>query len=214
VSGGDELQREVTRLSLVALNGTAFVLAGSGAIREHGIVDRPTEDVDLFTSDMSTTAFTDAVDSVIRALTREGFTVVEVRRADLFARLEVATEDGRQIDIDMGVDWREADPAILEIGPVLSLGDAVGNKISALYSRAYPRDFLDADAIRRSGHFSDDELIAAALERDPGFEVGMFREQLLLVRRLKFSQVEQYGITKQQFDQIVIRCEEWAAHLG
>lgn len=214
MSRGDELQREVTRLSLVALSGTAFVLAGSGAIREHGIVDRPTEDVDLFTSDMSTAAFTAAVDSVTHWLTREGFTVVEVRRADLFARLEVATEDGRQIDIDMGVDWREADPAILEIGPVLSLGDAVGNKISALYSRAYPRDFLDADAIRRSGHFSDDELIAAALERDPGFEVRMFREQLLLVRRLKFSQVEQYGISEQQFDEVVIRCAEWAARLG
>lgn len=214
MSRGDELQREVTRLSLVALRGTAFVLAGSGAIREHGIVDRPTEDVDLFTSDMSTAAFTVAVDSVKHGLSREGFTVAEVRRADLFARLEVATEDGRQIDIDMGVDWREADPAILEIGPVLSLGDAVGNKISALYSRAYPRDFLDADAIRRSGHFSDDELIAAALERDPGFEVGMFREQLLLVRRLKFSQVEQYGISEQQFDEVVVRCGEWAARLG
>jgi hypothetical protein len=214
MSRGDELQREVTRLSLVALSGTAFVLAGSGAIREHGIVDRPTEDVDLFTSDVSTGAFTRAVDSVQQALTGEGFTVVEARRADLFARLEVATADGRLIDIDMGVDWREADPAILEIGPVLSLGDAVGNKISALYSRAYPRDFLDADAIRRSGHFSDDELVAAALERDPGFEVAMFREQLLLVRRLTFSQVEQYGISEKQFHEIVERCEEWAERLG
>ena len=103
----EEPQREITRLALRSLDGTGFALAGSGAIREHGLVDRPTEDVDLFTSDV-----------------------------DLFARLEVTTADGHQVDIDMGADWREAEPAVLAIGPVLSLEDAVGNKLSALYSRA------------------------------------------------------------------------------
>ena len=42
----EEPQREITRLALRSLDGTSFVLAGSGAIREHGLVDRPTEDVD------------------------------------------------------------------------------------------------------------------------------------------------------------------------
>ena len=68
----------------------------------------------------------------------------------------------------MGVDWRKAEPAVLAIGPVLSLEDAVGNKLSALYSRAYPRDFLDVDSIRVSGKFTDAELIRSAVERDPG----------------------------------------------
>jgi hypothetical protein len=36
-------------MALRSLDGTSFVLAGSGAMREHGLVDRPTEDVDLFT---------------------------------------------------------------------------------------------------------------------------------------------------------------------
>ena len=60
---------------------------------------------------------------------------------------------------------------MLAIGPVLSLEDAVGNKLSALYNRAYPRDFLDVDSIRASGKFTDSDLIRAAIERDPGFEV-------------------------------------------
>lgn len=59
------VQREVAR---VALGGTdGFALAGSGAIREHGIIDRPTEDVDLFTSP-DVAAFATAVDRVIDLL--------------------------------------------------------------------------------------------------------------------------------------------------
>jgi len=62
---GDVLtaQREITRLALRSLDGTSFVLAGSGAIREHGLVDRPTEDVDLFTSDVDLQQFSAAVDA-------------------------------------------------------------------------------------------------------------------------------------------------------
>ena len=44
----EELQRDLTRVALTALDGRAFALAGSGAIREHGMVDRLTHDVDLF----------------------------------------------------------------------------------------------------------------------------------------------------------------------
>jgi hypothetical protein len=75
------------------------------------------------------------------ASARPATTPAELLRVDQFARLEVTTADGHQVDIDMGVDWREAEPAVLAIGLVLSLEDAVGNKLSALYSRANARDF-------------------------------------------------------------------------
>ena len=39
------VQRQVARIALAGVDGIA--LAGSGAIREHGMIDRPTEDVDL-----------------------------------------------------------------------------------------------------------------------------------------------------------------------
>jgi len=44
-----ELQSRVTALLLGAVGDAGFVLAGAGAIRQHGLTDRPTEDVDLFT---------------------------------------------------------------------------------------------------------------------------------------------------------------------
>jgi hypothetical protein len=73
VSGTEEPQREITRVALRSLDGTSFVLAGSGAIREHGLVDRPTEDVDLFTSDVDRPRFSSAVDAVVLGLREAGY---------------------------------------------------------------------------------------------------------------------------------------------
>lgn len=40
--------REIARIALASVDG--FALAGSGAIRQHGVIERPTEDIDLFTA--------------------------------------------------------------------------------------------------------------------------------------------------------------------
>jgi len=213
VSDAEEQQREITRVALRSLEGTRFALAGSGAIREHGLADRPTEDVDLFTSDADLPRFSSAVDAVVLGLREAGHDVAELRRVDQFARLEVTAADGHQVDVDMGVDWREAEPTVLAIGPVLSLADAVGNKLSALYSRAYARDFLDVDSIRTSEKFTDAELIRSAIERDPGFDVPMFVTQLQLVHRVLPEQVSQYNVDADQLEAIKNRFHLWASTL-
>lgn len=95
MSDEKELQRELTRVALDALDGHAFALAGSGAIREHGIVDRATQVIDLFTNDMEAAAFDSAVDELTDELRRAGHSVDEVRRAPQFAQLRVTTAEGR-----------------------------------------------------------------------------------------------------------------------
>lgn len=157
-----EVQREVARMALGSVEG--FALAGSSAIREHGMIDRPTEDVDLFTTRQDIAHFGIAVDQITSRLRASGLTVDVVRRAPQFARLNVVTSDRHGLDVDLSVDWRQDDPVGLDTGPVLSLVDAVGNKVSALYSGVEPRDFLDVDAIRRSEKFSDEQLVVAAAE--------------------------------------------------
>lgn len=213
MSTDEEMQRDVTRAALRALEGTPFALAGSGAIREHGIIDRPTRDIDLFTSDVDAAHFDVAVDSVIEELRSTGNQVDEVRRVEQFAQLLVTTGDERFVEIDMGVDYRESEPVTLSVGPVLSLDDAVGNKVSALYSRAEARDYLDVDSIRRSGKFTDAELVDAAGERDLGFEVPMFIAQLDGAQKLRLEQVEFYGVDSDQLDAIKERLGQWAAEL-
>ena len=113
----------------------------------------------------------------------------------------------------MAMDWRASEPVALSVGPVLSLDDAVHSKVSALYGRGAARDYLDVDAIRASGRFTDAELIAAAQDRDPGFDVTLFERQLDQATRLRPDMVAEYGIDADQLEAIKQRFATWAATL-
>jgi hypothetical protein len=127
--------------------------------------------------------------------------------------LQVATPDGRTVDMDLAVDWRDREPVTLEIGPVLSIDDAVGSKVGALYSRTEARDYIDVDAIRATGRFSDVELIAAAVSRDDGFDVLMFASQLQQVQRITPDRFAEYGVDPAAVDALKDRFAAWAAEL-
>lgn len=209
-----QTQRDVTTLALDAVSGTQFALAGSGAIREHGITGRPTEDIDLFTNRRDSEAFAAAVATVTNRLSEAGYQVEPIRESPEFARLAIATDTGLLVTCDLGVDWRATEPVRLEIGPVLSLTDAVGSKAAALYGRAEARDFLDVDAIRATGRFSDDTLLAAIADREPSFDLAMFADQLQNSQRLTPVQVAPYGISSEQLAGIQERCSRWGETLA
>ena len=208
-----KLQRKLTRVALEALSGRAFALAGSGAIREHGIVDRATQDIDLFTNNMDTAAFESAINELIHQLRSTGHTVDEVLRTPQFAQLRITTAEGHSVDMDLAMDWREHEPVTLSVGPVLSLEDSVGSKVNALYTRAEARDYLDVDSIRASGHFTDTQLMRAAAERDAGFDKVMFARQLDQAQRIRLERVARYGVDAAQLDAIKARFATWSAEL-
>src|SRR5512135_3311037 len=78
----DELQREVATIALRVAARHGFALAGGNALIAHGIIDRPTEDVDLF-SDQET-GVAAAAQAVEDALREAGF---RAERRDLAAGL-------------------------------------------------------------------------------------------------------------------------------
>lgn len=208
-----EQQRAVTRVALEAIGESGFALAGSSAIREHGLINRPTRDVDLFTSNRDPDAFTAAVDSVEAAWREAGWDVVVRSRHQEHVQLLVNVHEGRAIEVDLGVDWRANEPTVLEVGPVLELEDAIGNKISALYSRTAPRDFLDVDAIRNSGRFSDEALLKLSEDRDPGFERKLFAHQLQQVERMDPGVVAPYGVSPQRWGTVQERSMQWSREI-
>jgi len=211
VNGDEDLQRKLTTAALPDLDGRAFALAGSGAIREHGTVDRLTHDVDLFTNDPDPAAFESAVEHLTSELKSAGHAVEEMRRSPQFAQLRITTPEGRSVGMDLAVDWRENEPVTLAVGPVLSREDAVGSKLSAPYTRNEARDYIDVDSIRTSGRFTDAELMDAAMERDTGFEVAIFSQQLDLIQRIEPRRFEEYGVDAAQLDAIKERFVQWAA---
>lgn len=213
MSRTDEHLWTATQLILGVIDADDFALAGSGAIREHGITDRPTRDVDLFTTNRPAEAFSASVDRAIRVLSEAGYSVEVVRRADLFARLLADSPDGFSFEVDLGVDWRAHEPVRMAVGPVLALEDAVANKVNALYSRAEARDFADVDAIRQSGRFDDEELLLLAAEHDPGFDRSIFAGQLAVVRGLGPLSLSEYGVDSGSLTELQSRLGRWSASI-
>ena len=66
------------------------------------------------------------------------------------------------------------------------------------------------DAIRRAGVFTNDELVAAAAQRDAGFEIGMFATQLDAVRRIMHRDVVSYGVSADDLETAKERTIRWA----
>ncbi|MGA1813710.1 nucleotidyl transferase AbiEii/AbiGii toxin family protein [Frondihabitans sp. 4ASC-45] len=208
-----DLQRAVTQVALSGLDEYRFALAGSGAIREHGIVDRLTRDVDLFTNVWDAAAFRDAVNHVTTTLTDAGYTVDRARETDMFATLHVADRSGAIVDVDLSYDWRAQDPAQLQVGPVLAVDDAVAAKAGAIYSREEPRDLIDVDAIRSSGRYTDDDLVQLVAGRDDGFDPSIYADQLEIVSRRPDARFHDYGITPEQLVGLRQRTHEFAEHI-
>jgi hypothetical protein len=190
----DELQDELVRIGLTSLAGYGFALAGGYALQAHGLVDRMSEDVDLFTDRWDTDQFGRAVEAVVDAYQRHGLEVAVVRRADTFARMRVHDpETGRLGEVDLAADYRGHEPDTLTIGPVLAEADAVASKVATVFSRGYARDYLDLAAILASGRFAKDELLEMARQVDAGFTDQGFAEALAAVDRLPDDEFARYG---------------------
>ncbi|WP_165217299.1 nucleotidyl transferase AbiEii/AbiGii toxin family protein [Schaalia sp. ZJ1691] len=205
-----DLQRELTSLLLRHLASYSFALAGSGAAREHGLISRPTQDIDVFArSTISQDSYDEALESLPRFMTRYGWHTEIERRGPTYSRC-IFTRDQDTLEVDLGIDWRAHEPTMTPLGPVLSLEDAISAKLSALYSRAYPRDFLDAYNIRKNSTYTDEELLMLLKERDPGFDREMFAIQLESIQRFHSWPLETYEVSAEEFEDVKASTLAWA----
>lgn len=208
----EEMQRDIARIALQDETGAGFALAGSGAIREHGLIHRPTADVDLFTVMSAQDKFNAAIDGMQARLDTAGYDVEIPRQSESFARM-VVSKDDLATEMDLGIDWRSREPVTLEVGPVLAVEDAVANKVAALYSRGEARDFLDVDSIRESGRYTDRQLMDMAANSDPGFDATMFADRLQLADRIQPFEVAGYGVSASDLDGVKTRSREWSTEI-
>ena len=169
------LHREVAVIALRAAAPHGFALGGGNALIAHGITERPTQDVDVF-SDLEG-GVEAAADAVEAALRDAGFDTERRDKtaglADIFygmgdglAEWIVTTPDAEQMMLQMAYFDRSRRPVIMDIGPVLDLEDVVGGKVCALASRAEPRDYIDTAAAM--DHYSIQQMIRFARRLDPG----------------------------------------------
>jgi hypothetical protein len=186
----DPFQTSVAGIALAAAAPYGFALAGGQALMAHGLLSRPTEDIDLFTDREGAAKV--AAPPVRRALALAGLTTeVIASTAELgemfdgfdeeMAEIEVSSP-GATVRLTLCRFDRSLPPVRMDIGDVLHLDDVLGGKVAAMASRAEPRDFVDvAAALRR---FSQEVLIGLAYRQDPSLRASNFREAMRQLDRL------------------------------
>jgi hypothetical protein len=198
-----ELHREVAAIALRAASKHGFALGGGNALITYGLVDRPTEDVDLFTDEESGVAA--AADAVEAALTAAGFRAERQDQAgglaDIFegmgdelAEWIVTAPGGRQMMLQLAYFARDRRPVVMEVGPVLDLADVIGGKVCALASRVEPRDYIDTAAALRRG-YTPERLIAFARRLDPGLTRRDFADAARHLDGLPDRVFTRYGLS-------------------
>jgi predicted nucleotidyltransferase component of viral defense system len=183
----------------------SFALAGGAALIVHGVVDRTTRDLDLFTEESRDVA------TLHQALTSElverGLGVTVISAIETFVRLEVHDPGSdERIEIDLGVDVRMAAPVTTEVGRVLSIDELAADKLLALFGRAELRDFLDvADLL---GRFPKERLIELAVAKDAGFTLDRFAESLAALHRFSDADWQAHDAERERFTRMF---DEWRA---
>jgi len=173
----DRLHQQVAEIALRAGARHGFALGGGNALIAHGVISRPTQDVDLFTDNEA--GVTAAAGTVEAALREAGLRLERVDLAgglaDVFegmgeglAEWVVTAPGGEQMVLQLAYFSRAAEPVVMDVGPVLDLQDVIGGKACALASRAEPRDYIDVAAILH--RYEPDQIIGFARRLDPGLE--------------------------------------------
>jgi hypothetical protein len=212
-----DLHREVAVVALSAAARHGFALGGGNALIAHGVIDRPTEDVDLFTDREHGVAA--AADAVEAALREAGYTPERQDKtaglADVFegmgeglAEWIITAPDGREMALQMAHFDRGHQPVLMEFGPVLDLDDVLGGKVAALVSRAVERDYIDVAAALARG-YSVAQLTGLALALDPGLTAEDFADAGRRLDRFGDDRFARYGLTPQDVTRLREQFEAW-----
>lgn len=204
----------IAKIALAAGARYGLALAGGYAVQAHGIGNRLSGDVDLFTTWQHHDEFPELTSAVVSALTAAGYAASVIMSGETFARLIVTDPlDGREEKLELSADWRAHDPVQLDVGPVLHPDDAVANKVCALFGRALPRDFLDVDATLMSGRYTREQLLELAAAADHGFDPLIFADALGALTQITDAAFTEYGTDPHAIAEMRHRFAEWRRQL-
>ncbi|MET9271048.1 nucleotidyl transferase AbiEii/AbiGii toxin family protein [Kribbella sp. NPDC003557] len=197
-----------TRIALDSLRDKGFALAGGNALSHHGIGNRRSDDVDLFTNQMNQDVG-ETVDAARQAFEEQGYSTEMIRQGPHHASMQVAKGE-ETAHIDFGKDFRAKPPVESAVGPVISVEDAVGSKAASIYTRGEAKDFVDVDAAMQAGYSTDHLLqLADAREASP-MDRPMFASLLDDAQRIPDAEYAKYGLTPEQTAGLKDRMGAWA----
>lgn len=211
-----EFHGQVAAIALGAAASHGFALGGGNALIAHGIIDRVTQDVDVFSDQQG--GVEAAAGAVEAALAAEGFGIERrdkiVGLDDIFygmgeglAEWIVTAPGGEQMLLQMAYFERARQPVIMDFGPVLDLEDVVGGKVCALASRVEPRDYVDTAAAM--SRYSVAQMIGFARRLDPGLTGRDFAEAAQRLDQWGDGVFAPFGLSRQEVAVLRDRFAAW-----
>lgn len=214
----DAFQSKVAKIALTAASGHGFALAGGQALIAHGIIARPTQDIDLFSDQPSSVKHAAAL--VSEALLEAGLNVAEVPSDSDLGEVFYGLDDNlTEFEVGSGdntvllqlVHYDRSQPPVQhDIGPVLHLNDVLATKVVALAARAYHRDFIDVGAALE--RFSREHLLALAHAADPALTDDEFADAMRRLDDYGDDAFRVYDRTQQQIDEMRKKFADWPRH--
>jgi hypothetical protein len=188
-----------------------LAVAGGYAVKAHGLVERPSEDIEFATG--TAAPMGDIVDALAAAYRAAGFTVQVLGADGRKGHLLVTFPLGGTYRVDVLKEPLNHPVVWMEFGPVIALADAVALKMGALHDRALPRDVLDAHSA--SSYFTRAELIAAcrtALDED--FSLETLRDQLAFASTYPDEAFSRYGARPELITEVKAWALDWSTEIS
>jgi hypothetical protein len=203
-----DLQRLVLGLFFGLPESDGFVLAGGAALIATGLTERPTQDVDLFGSDLAA-GIAGAANALEAACLDRGWAVERIRDAKTFRRLVVRrSHDG--LLVDLAVDSPPlGPPAITAVGPTYPPDELAARKLLALFDRAEARDFVDVHALSERMDLA--ALLHLCAQLDGGFTPSLLAEMLATHHRFTDEDFAELGGDPPRLRGFV---DQWQSQLG
>jgi hypothetical protein len=206
----DPLHEQIARIAFALPEAGQVALAGGGAMLAHDLVDRPTQDVDLFTPDPA--EVTRLTDALAVALGAEGGQVQVDRRGPGFARLAVTVADGRSVVLEIAHDARIRDAVQLSFGPGAAPPTRwPPTKTLALFGRAAARDLVDVAALSKRSPL--ERLCELAAEKDAGFDRRVFADALAAAAAHSDAAFAELGLAPTSVAALRASTARWRAQL-
>ncbi|MEU7061013.1 nucleotidyl transferase AbiEii/AbiGii toxin family protein [Streptomyces sp. NPDC046197] len=207
-----EVRRRLLADILAAGAPYGLALSGGHAVQAHGLVDRPSRDVDVATESPVGTG--EIVDAVRAGLEERGWQVRTTETEPLGARLVVtdaATGEECAVQVAKEVLWRP--PVPTELGTALSVEDLVGTRVRALADHGLAPDLVDVHAAAdRWSHPELEEL--GRRHAGDAFDLADLRARLDGAEWIDDGEFTAYGLDDRCVAELRRWAQAWADDIG
>ncbi|MET8246175.1 hypothetical protein ABZV31_18165 [Streptomyces sp. NPDC005202] len=190
----------------------ALALAGGHAVQAHGLVDRPSRDVEVATESPVGTGH--IVAAVRAGLEERGWRVGALETEPLAARLVVSdsvTGEECAVQVLKEVLWRP--PVLTELGPALSLVDVVGTRVRALADQGLAHDLIDVHAAAELWSHPELEELGRRHAGD-AFDLADLQARLIGAEWIDDREFTAYGLDGRAVAELRRWAQEWADDIG